>query len=74
MPLLVYHVYPSDIMIEFNALQELIIDNFSEKVTEKEMNILRLLINDSNLTIKEKEITRIGSNHKGYWTVHKECM
>lgn len=53
LPLPIYHVNSSDIMIEFNAPDRLIIDNFvkvtekvTDKVTDKMELILGLLIED----------------------------
>lgn len=53
LPLPIYHVNSSDIMIEFNAPDRLIIDNFvkvTEKVTEKEKDVLKLLLEDPGYT------------------------
>lgn len=49
LPLPIYHVNSSDIMIEFNAPDRLIIDNFV-KVTEKEKDVLKLLLEDPGYT------------------------
>ncbi|MCD7950957.1 MAG: putative DNA binding domain-containing protein [Erysipelotrichaceae bacterium] len=59
-PLPIYHVNPSDIMIEFDAAKELVIDNFSGinndnqdvKITDKELEVLNLLIEDPGYTAK----------------------
>ena len=53
LPLPIYHVNPSDIMVQFNAPDRLVIDNFAEvteKVTEKEKMVLELLMEDPGFT------------------------
>ena len=61
LPTPIYHVNPNDIMIQFNAPKELVIDNFAlsisrvtdgvtdgvtDEVTDKEMEVIELLIED----------------------------
>lgn len=53
LPLPIYHINPTDIMVQFNAPERLVIDNFAkvtEKVTEKEMKVLELLIENPGYT------------------------
>lgn len=53
LPTPIYHVNPSDIMIQFNAPDRLVINNFVEvtdKVTDKEKEILALLVEDPGYT------------------------
>ena len=53
LPLPIYHINPSDIMVQFNAPERLVIDNFTnvtEKVTEKELEVLKLIMEDSGYT------------------------
>jgi len=56
LPLPIYHVYPSDIMIQFNAPKRLVIDNFvrlTEKVTDKMILIMDLLMEDPAYSYNE---------------------
>lgn len=57
LPLPIYHVHPSDIMVQFNAPKRLVIDNFAEitekvteRVTEKELEVLKLIMEDPGYT------------------------
>lgn len=53
LPLPIYPIHPTDIMVQFNAPERLVIDNFAkvtEKVTEKELEVLKLIMEDPGYT------------------------